>query len=102
MLGIVRGRGLSCWRPSIIDLRQLRHLATMAAAPETQPEPVAAAAGDAAAAAATTTTKKLHGRAFYESIGSPKFIVAPMVNQSEFVSPSNKIEPSVFKHEDSD
>lgn len=29
--------------------------------------------------------KKLHGRAFYESIGSPKFIVAPMVDQSEFV-----------------
>jgi hypothetical protein len=29
---------------------------------------------------------KLHGRAFYESIGSPKFVVAPMVDQSEFVS----------------
>ncbi|KAM5357641.1 hypothetical protein ACJZ2D_016065 [Fusarium nematophilum] len=29
-------------------------------------------------------TTKLHGRAFYESIGSPKFIVAPMVDQSEF------------------
>ncbi|CAK7266013.1 tRNA dihydrouridine synthase [Sporothrix epigloea] len=28
--------------------------------------------------------KKLHGRAFYESIGSPKHIVAPMVDQSEF------------------
>ncbi|KAM0290907.1 hypothetical protein ACHAO9_004434 [Fusarium lateritium] len=27
---------------------------------------------------------KLFGRAFYESIGSPKFIVAPMVDQSEF------------------
>jgi tRNA-dihydrouridine synthase 1 len=30
--------------------------------------------------------KKLHGRAFYESLGSPKFILAPMVDQSEFVS----------------
>lgn len=29
--------------------------------------------------------KKLHGRAFYESIGSPKFVLAPMVDQSEFV-----------------
>lgn len=29
---------------------------------------------------------KLHGRAFYESIGSPKLILAPMVDQSEFVS----------------
>ncbi|KAH6654102.1 tRNA-dihydrouridine synthase C [Truncatella angustata] len=45
--------------------------------------PVAAEA--VAATAATTTVKpKLHGRAFYESIGSPKFVVAPMVDQSEF------------------
>lgn len=28
---------------------------------------------------------KLHGRAFYESIGSPRFVLAPMVDQSEFV-----------------
>ncbi|KAF1819814.1 FMN-linked oxidoreductase [Dissoconium aciculare CBS 342.82] len=27
---------------------------------------------------------KLHGRAFYESIGSPTYILAPMVDQSEF------------------
>ncbi|KAI0883535.1 FMN-linked oxidoreductase [Annulohypoxylon maeteangense] len=33
----------------------------------------------------TATAKtKLHGRAFYESIGSPKFVLAPMVDQSEF------------------
>lgn len=32
-----------------------------------------------------TPKHKLHGRAFYESIGSPKFVVAPMVDQSEFV-----------------
>lgn len=29
--------------------------------------------------------KKLVGRQFYESIGSPKYIVAPMVDRSEFV-----------------
>jgi hypothetical protein len=29
--------------------------------------------------------KKLKGRAFYESIGSPKMVVAPMVDRSEFV-----------------
>lgn len=28
---------------------------------------------------------KLHGRAFYESIGSPKLVLAPMVEASEFV-----------------
>ncbi|KAL6237742.1 hypothetical protein BDW75DRAFT_203000 [Aspergillus navahoensis] len=30
------------------------------------------------------TRKKLHGREFYESIGCPKYIVAPMVDRSEF------------------
>jgi hypothetical protein len=29
--------------------------------------------------------RKLHGREFYQSIGSPKVILAPMVDQSEFV-----------------
>ncbi|KAM7202069.1 Dihydrouridine synthase (Dus) domain containing protein [Naviculisporaceae sp. PSN 640] len=45
--------------------------------------------GDGAAADApnvvATSQKKLHGRAFYESIGCPKAIVAPMVDQSEFI-----------------
>ncbi|KAI5926558.1 hypothetical protein F4810DRAFT_544266 [Camillea tinctor] len=36
------------------------------------------------AMASTLVKPKLHGRAFYESIGSPKFVVAPMVDQSEF------------------
>ncbi|WYZ40598.1 hypothetical protein EsH8_IV_000939 [Colletotrichum jinshuiense] len=36
------------------------------------------------AEAATATKPKLHGRAFYESVGSPKYILAPMVDQSEF------------------
>lgn len=38
-----------------------------------------------ATAAGAAPAVKLHGRAFYESIGSPKFVVAPMVDQSEFV-----------------
>lgn len=29
--------------------------------------------------------QKLTGRAFYESIGSPKMVLAPMVDRSEFV-----------------
>ena len=29
--------------------------------------------------------RKLSGRPFYESLGSPKMILAPMVDQSEFV-----------------
>ncbi|KAH0388912.1 FMN-linked oxidoreductase, partial [Aureobasidium melanogenum] len=32
----------------------------------------------------STKAPKLHGRAFYESIGCPKLILAPMVEQSEF------------------
>lgn len=36
-------------------------------------------------AAQNGARRKLHGREFYESIGSPKVILAPMVDQSEFV-----------------
>lgn len=34
---------------------------------------------------------KLRGRAFYESIGSPKLVLAPMVEQSEFVRHPNSL-----------
>jgi tRNA-dihydrouridine synthase 1 len=43
---------------------------------------------DDATSSTPGTRKKLHGRAFYESIGSPKFVLAPMVDQSEFVGSS--------------
>jgi hypothetical protein len=43
---------------------------------------------DTTAAFPPYTKAKLHGRAFYESIGSPKFVLAPMVDQSEFVRPN--------------
>jgi tRNA-dihydrouridine synthase 1 len=34
--------------------------------------------------------QKLRGREFYESIGSPKLVLAPMVDQSEFVRRSSR------------
>ncbi|KAK3302035.1 dihydrouridine synthase-like protein [Chaetomium strumarium] len=45
-----------------------------------------AAMTEAAAASVPPAMRKtkLYGRAFYESIGSPKHIIAPMVDQSEF------------------
>jgi tRNA-dihydrouridine synthase 1 len=52
-------------------------------------EPLHDAATSAPTVASDATSpqpKKLHGRAFYESIGSPKYVIAPMVDQSEFVS----------------
>lgn len=38
---------------------------------------------DHTATATTATPTKLHGYDFYRSIGSPQFVVAPMVDQSE-------------------
>jgi len=54
------------------------------AGPFSEPQQSTTANG---ASYASPTTNKLHGRAFYESIGSPKFVLAPMVDQSEFVHP---------------
>lgn len=45
----------------------------------------------------SNVAKKLHGRAFYESIGSPKFILAPMVDQSEFVSSQSPRHTSLLR-----
>ncbi|KFY93410.1 hypothetical protein V498_04424 [Pseudogymnoascus sp. VKM F-4517 (FW-2822)] len=39
---------------------------------------------DATSSSEAPNPTKLHGRAFYESLGSPKFVLAPMVDQSEF------------------
>ncbi|KAI2875806.1 hypothetical protein CBS76997_4441 [Aspergillus niger] len=55
------------------------------AVPETQPAPQGSVADqNAPIAAAAEPRKKLLGRQFYESIGSPKYIIAPMVDRSEF------------------
>lgn len=62
--------------------RLVRPVSTMTATATTTPTTTSTmTAGDDAPAA----KPKLHGRAFYESIGSPKYIIAPMVDQSEFV-----------------
>jgi hypothetical protein len=48
-------------------------------------ETLSSASAQANGAVAANGKTKLHGRAFYESIGSPKLVLAPMVEQSEFV-----------------
>ncbi|KAH8815670.1 dihydrouridine synthase-domain-containing protein [Xylogone sp. PMI_703] len=61
---------------------------TMAAQSAAAPEmldttSISSSVSDATQASPNVPTK-LHGRKFYESIGSPKFVIAPMVDQSEF------------------
>lgn len=66
------------------------------AVPETQPAPQGSVADqNAPVAAAAEPRKKLLGRQFYESIGSPKYIIAPMVDRSEFVGSSMNV---IFDH----
>lgn len=57
------------------------------------------ASGDAQnAVTASAAPKKLQGRQFYESIGSPKYIVAPMVDRSEFVSIASLLSNVLLKY----
>jgi hypothetical protein len=61
----------------------------MTAVVEAQTAARSSSNGNGVAAVAGTngaTGGKLHGYAFYESIGRPKFVIAPMVDQSELVS----------------
>lgn len=73
-------RGAPIVAPTGVLRATKRLLATMAS--ETAPSAQAHSNGTGPVHAKKA---KLHGRAFYESIGSPKLILAPMVEQSEFV-----------------
>jgi hypothetical protein len=74
---------------SVISNQYSRNMTSDAAA-STESAPAPAVIETIATTTATTESngvkrRKLQGREFYESIGSPKTIVAPMVEQSEFV-----------------
>ena len=74
-------RAVSTFSPR--KLEQLSRAAQAVYSPHLSSRPLATMADAQAQAPA-----KLHGRAFYKSIGSPKMILAPMVEQSEFVRQS--------------
>jgi hypothetical protein len=65
--------------------------AQLAAAP-TKARTVAKTFSSTSSSMAAPQPTKLHGRAFYESLGSPKMILAPMVDRSEFVSAQTVID----------
>jgi hypothetical protein len=81
---------LAAWRwTSRLQFRRFLHdMSTSDAAPAA-PTPSPLENSNGVASPKPAQKAKLHGRAFYESLGSPKFILAPMVDQSEFVRPTN-------------
>jgi len=52
--------------------------------------------GNSAGAELATKRRKLQGREFYESIGLPRTVVAPMVDQSELV---RRLSPRALPHQ---
>lgn len=82
-------RSLSACARRILSPNTPRYTRTMATTNSTSgnaPAESTQPPTDTTASEASKPTK-LHGRAFYESLGSPKFVLAPMVDQSEFVRP---------------
>lgn len=57
----------------------------MAVSETLQPPQPGVGEHNAPATASQTPQNKLHGRDFYKSLGSPRYIIAPMVDRSEFV-----------------